>query len=184
MIIVNSYSDIRPFQFIESATIEVESFKDFYTRKNGSLLGSSSSFRLKQFEDYLTKLEQTSQRIFASVKHCTLATGPINSVFDAVIFNVQYLGDFWELDVFVRDKDGHRVDLLTKWDIDYEWDDFWMMRLNISESLSKHLKLFSLSEGQELCLQLKGAILPLGSAVVMGTGIAIEATDMSPQVTH
>ena len=36
MIIVNSYSNIRPFQFIESATIEVESFKDFYTRKNGS----------------------------------------------------------------------------------------------------------------------------------------------------
>jgi len=29
MIIVNSYSDIRPFQFIESATIEVESLKTF-----------------------------------------------------------------------------------------------------------------------------------------------------------
>jgi len=184
MIIVNSYSDIRPFQFIESATIEVESFKDFYTRKNGSPFGSSSSFRLKQFEDYLTKLEQTSQRIFKSVKHCTLASGPINSVFDAVILNVQYLGDLWELDVFVRDKDGHRVDLLTKWDIDYEWDDFWMMRLNISEYLSKHLGFLSLSEGQELCLQLRGAILPLGAAVVMGTGIALEASDVSPQLTH
>ena len=118
------------------------------------------------------------------MKHCTLATGPISSVFDAVIFNVQYLGDLWELDVFVRDTDGHRVDLLTKWDIDYEWDELWMMRLNVSECLRRHLKLFSLSEGQELCLQLKGAILSLGAAVVMGTDITIEATDGVPWVTH
>lgn len=121
------------------------------------------------FSDYREKIMECAPRMKKAVKHCTLYAEPGRVNFDAIILNLQSLGDPWQLSLFIRDDDGKTTQLLSNLDFDIEWDQFCMCRLDLAAALHKELKVLNFEQGHELCLQIHSSVFPIGCALVSGT---------------
>ncbi|WP_416308564.1 hypothetical protein [Neptunicella sp. SCSIO 80796] len=178
MIAAKSFNYIQEFQFLGRPDINLPPFRDYLMSKAGEPVGLGDIEFTRIHDEYMKKLEECSPRVFASIKHVTLISGPVSCVFEAIVANLQLLRGSWTLSVFVRNLNGAKTELLNKWDIEISWDDLLMHRLDLAPYIHKQFKMFTLGEDQELCLEISGGVLPIGSAMVAGIDISyFDASD-------
>lgn len=165
---IQSFGHLQTFQYLGAPDSTLGDFRQYLITQLGSDIWLSEQQVTGAFSDYRQKVIECAPRI-KSVKHCTLYAEPGHINFDAIILNLQYLGDPWQLSVFVRDSHGNKTQLLTDLNFDIEWDQFYMCRVDIAAALHKELKVLNLETGQELCLQIHSSVFPIGCALVSGT---------------